>query len=91
MIATPAAVTCVMIANRGGSGRGVWAPPPRDSVTDMGKMPGELSELLETDVTPYAEDDLSPDAHQLHRAIDRLDESHQERVAELELERRQAS
>jgi hypothetical protein len=54
-------------------------------------MPGELSELLETDVTPYAEADLSPDAHQLHRAIDRLDESHQERIAELELERRQAS
>jgi hypothetical protein len=55
----------------------------------MDKMPGELSELLETDVTPYAEDDLSTDAHRLFRAIDRLDESHQERIDELE--RRQAS
>jgi hypothetical protein len=56
---------------------------------NMDKMPGELSELLETDVTPYAEDDLRTDMHQLFRAIDRLDESHEERIAELE--RRQAS
>jgi hypothetical protein len=55
----------------------------------MGKMPGELSELLETDVTPFAEDDLSTDVHQLFRAIDSLDESHQERIDELE--QRQAS
>jgi hypothetical protein len=55
----------------------------------MDKMPGKLSELLETDVTPDAEDDLSADVHRLYRAIDRLDESHEERIAELE--RRQAS
>jgi hypothetical protein len=60
-----------------------------DTVTYMGKMPGELSELLETDITPYPEDDLSPDAFRLYRAIDRLDESHSERIAELE--RHQAS
>jgi hypothetical protein len=54
----------------------------------MGKMPGELSELLEADVTPYAED-LRADFHELYRAIDRLDDGHRERVEELE--RRQAS
>jgi hypothetical protein len=51
-------------------------------------MPGKLSELLETDVAPYAEE-LSADVHELYRAIDSLDESHQERIAELE--RREAS
>jgi hypothetical protein len=62
--------------------------PHRDTVTYMVKMPGELSELLEADVTPYAED-LSADVHELYRAIDRLDDGHRERVEELE--RRQAS
>jgi hypothetical protein len=49
----------------------------------MDKMPGKLSELLETDVSPDAAE-LHADVHELYRAIDRLDDSHQERVAELE-------
>jgi hypothetical protein len=60
-----------------------------DIVTDMDKLPFELSELLEADVAPAADRDLSADVHELMRAIDRLDDGHRERVEELE--RRQAS
>jgi hypothetical protein len=55
----------------------------------MDKLPLELSELLETDVRPAPDRALTADVHELMSAIDRLDESHQERIAELE--RRQAS
>jgi hypothetical protein len=55
----------------------------------MDKLPLELSELLEADVTPAANRDLTPDGHELMSAIDRLDDGHRQRVEELE--RRQAS
>jgi hypothetical protein len=55
----------------------------------MGKLPLELSELLETDVRPAPDGALTADIHELMSAIDRLDDGHRERVEELE--RRQAS
>jgi hypothetical protein len=68
---------------------GVSGRPSPDTMTYMDKMPGELSELLEADVTPAAGPDLTADVHELLSAIDRLDDGHRERVEELE--RRQAS
>jgi hypothetical protein len=58
-------------------------------MTDMDKLPLELSELLETDVRPAPDGALTADVHELMSAIDRLDDGHRERVEELE--RRQAS
>jgi hypothetical protein len=55
----------------------------------MDKLPLELSELLEADITPAAKPDLRPDVHELMSAIGRLDDAHRQRVEELE--RRQAS
>jgi hypothetical protein len=55
----------------------------------MDKLPLELSELLEADIGPAANPDLTADVHELMSAIDRLDDGHRERVEELE--RRQAS
>jgi hypothetical protein len=77
-------------APRLASGAAAWDLTGRlDIVTDMDKLPLELSELLDADVTPAANRDLTADVHELMSAIDRLDDGHRERVEELE--RRQAS
>jgi hypothetical protein len=49
----------------------------------------DLSDLLETDVSTEPDAALTTGAHQLLRAIDRLDDGYDERIEELE--RRRAS
>jgi hypothetical protein len=56
----------------------------------MDKPDIDLSELLETDVSTEPDPALITGAHRLMRAIDQLDDSHQERVEELQ-QRRHAS
>jgi hypothetical protein len=53
----------------------------------MDKPDIDLSELLETDVSPEPDPALVTGAYRLEAAIDRLDDGHQERVEELERRR----
>lgn len=55
----------------------------------MDKPDIDLGELLETDVHAEPHRELTADVHQLMRAIDRLDDGHDERIGELR--RRRAS